>query len=554
MSWAPGLSCTLAFGTTAVFAVVALVGWRHRDERAAGAFVGLTAAFGLWTFWYGIRFGYASVPSQLPWWRLGLATAGFVVPMWVLFGLRYAGKDDWITPNAILVLFAEPTAFVAVLYTNASHELVWSSLSFRTAPVPTIVPVLEPLYYLHITYHYGLVAFGTLLVAGAAYHSMGLYRRQAAALVVAAMPPIVASLTYTVGSSPVPDVDLTPVASLLTVVGIAVAKFEFDLLDRTPIAREQALEEAGGGLLVLDTDEVVVDADERAQRVIDASGVVGKSFAELFPDTSVDGCSGRVVETQDRNGRRYYELRATRLRDSEHAFAGYSVVFRDVTDRRAYEQRLEVANRVLRHNLRNDMNLVQGIANRIESGESTDLETDARLIRQRADRVVELGEKARVMTRTDPAASVSSQTVDLTGPALQVLETFEAQAHGVRFESHLTESLPAVVTDESALRTALQELVENAVEHNDTDDPLVRIEGERRENAVFLRVVDNGPGVPKAEQEVLQSGTETPLHHGGGMGLWLAYWSTQAAGGELSIEQCTEAGSVIELRFSSPED
>jgi signal transduction histidine kinase len=225
------------------------------------------------------------------------------------------------------------------------------------------------------------------------------------------------------------------------------------------------------------------------------------------------------------------------------------VVFRDVTDRRAYEQRLEVANRVLRHNLRNDMNLVQGVADRIESGASDDLEADARLIRQRADRVVELGEKARVMTRTDPASSVSGRTLDLTQPAQQVLERFEADDPTVRFERSLPETLPAVVTDESALLTALQELVENAIEHNDTDDRLVRIEGEHAGTSVSLRVVDNGPGVPDAERDVLQSGTETPLHHGGGMGLWLAYWSTQAAGGELSIEQCTEEGSVVELRF-----
>ena len=548
MPWAPALPSLLAFGISAAFGALAAVGWRHRGDRCAGAFTALTVVLGLWSLCYAVQLGYTTIGQQLPWWRAGIAVGSFVAPLWALFGLRYAGKADWITPNAILLLFAEPSVFVALVYTNTSHGLVWSSLSLDSGVVAAVSPVFASGYYLHVAYQYGLIAFGSLLVLGAAYHSLGLYRRQAVALMVVTVPPILASLSYTVGSSPVPGVDLTPFASALTLGGIAVALFQFDLLDRTPIAREEALSEAGGGLLVLDADEVVVDADNRARQLIDNSSLVGRPFSELFPDASLDSFSGTLVEARTRGSRRYYEGRVARLNDDEGKFTGYSVVFRDVTDRRAYEQRLEVANRVLRHNLRNDMNLVQGIAARIESGESEAIEADARLVRKRAERVVELGEKARVMTRTDPASRASGRSLDLVGPATQVLAAFTDREPTARFEQSLPESLPAVVVDESALVTALEELVENAIEHSE-DPPLVRLEGERSAESVSLRIIDDGPGIPESESQVLDSGTETPLQHGQGMGLWLAYWSAQAAGGELSIERCTEEGSVVELRF-----
>lgn len=552
MPWAPALPSLLALGITAVFGALAAVGWYHRGDRFSGAFTGLAVVLGLWSLCYAVQLGYTNLAQQLPWWRAGIAVGAFVAPLWALFGLRYAGKADWITPNAILLLFAEPSAFVALVYTNTSHGLVWSSLSLNTAVVTAVSPVFASGYYLNVAYQYGLIAFGSLLVLGAAYHSLGLYRRQAIALMVVTVPLVLASFSYTVGTSPVPDVDLTPFASVLTVAGIAVALFQFDLLDRTPIAREEALSEAVGGLLVLNADEVVVDADNRARRVIDNSSLVGRPFSELFPDASLDSFSGTLVEARTRGSRRYYEGRVARLKDDQGQFTGYSVVFRDVTDRRAYEQRLEVANRVLRHNLRNDMNLVQGIAARIESGESEDIEADARLVRERAERVVELGEKARVMTRTDPASRASGWSLDLVGPVKQVLREFSNREPTARFEQSLPESLPAVVVDESALVTALEELVENAIEHSE-DPPLVRIEGERSAESVSLRVIDDGPGIPESESEVLHSGTETPLQHGQGMGLWLAYWSTQAAGGELSIERRTEEGSVVELRFPATE-
>lgn len=555
MVWSPALPSALAIGIAAVFAGLGAVGWRNRGDRCAGALIWLTAVIGLWALCYGIQLGYTTAAEQVTWWRAGLIFASLIGPGWVLFGLRYAGKDEWITPDAVMMLFAEPVAYTALVYTNDSHELIWSAMGFESgALVSAISPTLAAGYYLHATYHYGLIGFGSLLVVGSAYHSLGLYRKQAIALVLATIPPVFTSLSYTVGSSPISGVDLTPFASVFTVVGVSVAMFQFDLLNRTPIARERALAAAGGGLLVLDTDEIVVDADDRARNIIDSSPLISRSFDDLFPGKSPDDFSGTILETRTPSGRRFDEVRVVRLHDDEGQFTGYSVVFRDVTERRTYEQRLEVANRVLRHNLRNDMNLVEGAASRIESGESDDLESDAKAIRKRAERVVELGEKARVMTRTDPASTVASQTVDLVGPVRQVVAGFAEEKPDVHYERAFPESLSAVIADESALLAALRELIENAIEHNTgSETPLVRIEGGQDGELVTLRVVDNGPGIPPSESEVLQSGTETPLNHGGGMGLWLAYWSTQAAGGELSIETCSEMGSTVELTFPAPE-
>jgi signal transduction histidine kinase len=522
MVWSPALPSTLALAIAVVFGVLALVGWRRRDERCAGAFVGLTAAFAFWSLSYGFQLGFTTAAEQVGWWRAGLAFGSLVAPAWVLFGIRYAGKDDWITPDAVVMLFAEPLAYIVLVSTNDSHHFIWSSIGFQSGEmVAAISPILATGYYLHVLYHYALIAFGSVLLLSTAYHSLGLYRRQAIALLLTTVPAIVANVSFTVGRSPVPGVDLTPFASVFTVLGVSVALFNYDMLNRTPIARETALEAAGGGLLVLDSDGMVVDADNCAHVSIDVSPVIGRSFDDLFPEATLQTFSGTVIESRTPSGRRYDEGRIVPLDDDEGQFTGYSVVFRDVTDRRAYEQRLEVANRVLRHNLRNDMNLVEGVAARIESGESTDTEADARLIRKRAERVVELGEKARVMTRSDPESGVPGQIIDVGGPIERVVSAFAAREPGAHYERAFPDSLHAVVTDQSALQTALRELIENAIEHTEAAElPLVRIEGVGNDELVTISVVDDGPGIPPSERDVLRSGTETPLHHGGGMGLW----------------------------------
>lgn len=79
--------------------------------------------------------------------------------------------------------------------------------------------------------------------------------------------------------------------------------------------------------------------------------------------------------------------------------------------------------------------------------------------------------------------------------------------------------------DRRALEFVLSNLVENAVEHADTDSPTVElaavIGSEDTQYPVTLTVVDDGPGIPDREVEILDAGQETPLKHGSGIGLWV---------------------------------
>jgi signal transduction histidine kinase len=99
------------------------------------------------------------------------------------------------------------------------------------------------------------------------------------------------------------------------------------------------------------------------------------------------------------------------------------------------------------------------------------------------------------------------------------------------------------------LTIAVQNLLENAVQHNDTEQPWVRISVETGGGDEYTRihVADNGPGIPETEREVLRKGIETPLEHGSGLGLWLVHWTVTAAGGEVAFSGDESSGSVVTL-------
>ena len=67
----------------------------------------------------------------------------------------------------------------------------------------------------------------------------------------------------------------------------------------------------------------------------------------------------------------------------------------------------------------------------------------------------------------------------------------------------------------------------------------------------MITVADDGPGLPETEREVLETGKETPLAHGQGLGLWLAYWLITNLHGQLEVTELQQ-GTTVEIRLPKP--
>ncbi|OYR82019.1 hypothetical protein DJ84_11635 [Halorubrum ezzemoulense] len=64
---------------------------------------------------------------------------------------------------------------------------------------------------------------------------------------------------------------------------------------------------------------------------------------------------------------------------------------------------------------------------------------------------------------------------------------------------------------------------------------------------IEVSVRDDGPGLPQMEADALETGEETPLNHGNGLGLWMVRMITTQAGGDISV-RTAEAGTDVRLR------
>ena len=199
-----------------------------------------------------------------------------------------------------------------------------------------------------------------------------------------------------------------------------------------------------------------------------------------------------------------------------------------------------VLNRVLRHNIRNDMSVIRGFT-QMMADELHDCSYGETTL-SKIDDLIELAEKARQLDRI-VATDFEHESTELTEWIEDIVATVTQDHPSASITLEYDEAVTAAVLP--SFEQALTELIDNAVKHSG-DTPTVTISVEPVPNVVEIQIADNGPGLADYEADVLQTGTETPLTHGSGLGLWLSHWIVTSHGGSIDAT-VTEDGTTMTI-------
>ncbi|AUV81633.1 histidine kinase [Salinigranum rubrum] len=240
------------------------------------------------------------------------------------------------------------------------------------------------------------------------------------------------------------------------------------------------------------------------------------------------------------------------------------------------EERLSVLNRILRHNLRNDMNVILGYADLIEERADGELVASAAAtIQTTGGDLVDLGEKARWIDEGLDDTATERGELDVASLVERVVADVGASYPETTVTTDLPPGSAATAFAAPAVEEAVRNLVENACEHNDTAAPCVEVSvsartaGEtdggdapldtdgpdsRVSGEVRIVVRDNGPGISDYELEAVTEGHETALEHGSGVGLWLSRWLVEHSGGRLDFADNEPRGTVVTVSLPRAAD
>ncbi|MFA9518663.1 PAS domain S-box protein [Halopenitus sp. H-Gu1] len=353
----------------------------------------------------------------------------------------------------------------------------------------------------------------------------------------------------------------SPVSAIGIVQDITERKQrEQELEDRTE-QYEAVIENVHDGLVIVQ-DEVIQFANARMSELTgySLSDIIGGSITDLigedYRQTVLDRYRTRLeggetptetykIDLRQHDGDLLPVELSVGTFDYEGRPAAIAAV-RDISDRIERTQQLRVMDRVLRHNLRNDMTTIQGNAEAIR--------TEVDSVDEKAEKIIDTSRQLmRTVDKEREIVDVIAERPERTDiDVVDVCQHVVATAHENHPEAAIDldhpEEASALATEK--LGRGIRELLENAIVHNERETPEVSLTVESRDETVRIEIVDNGPGIPEEEVNVLTRQYDVePLYHGSGLGLWLVNWIVKQSGGRLEFEERDPRGSIVTIEL-----
>jgi signal transduction histidine kinase len=525
--------------------------WAYRNRLGGRFFIATIGCEALWALSYGaalfvfdpaLRYAF-----EVPIW----VAINFIGVFFLAFALEYTGRSELLRSKAMGAVVGLQIVHTLVVVTNPIHGIAWTG--YRIDPVfglATVSYAHQPWLFVNAGGFILLIGVASFLLADTVFSYGPLYRTQAAAIAVSPIFPGLPFLLWLAEVGGTPPLNLTPLVFPIHLAFDMYAFFSRDMFEMVPAARRiadrAAIDNLGTAVVIVDTGERIIERNDEAARVLGlpAGTALGGQLSEYAPDVNPTESGGTVTRTVD-GQERTYAVTTAPLEAAGGTSVGNSIVLQDITAERRREQRLAVLNRVLRHNLRNDLNVVQGYLDiATDRVDDADLRGMLETATRKTAGVIELGEKARSIENAMGDGAGGTTPVAVRPFLDDICEDLTAGADAeIRIEVPTERS---VHTDPSILAVVLENLIENAVEHADTDAPVVAVRVGTAGSDVAIEVEDNGPGVPDHELDVLDATEETALEHGSGLGLWIVKWGVASLGGTVEFD-VSDAGTVARV-------
>jgi PAS domain S-box-containing protein len=325
--------------------------------------------------------------------------------------------------------------------------------------------------------------------------------------------------------------------------------------------REQAarvLDVVGDGIFLLDRDGIVRLWNRAAEVAtgLRADEVVGRAPGDVSPGWDELAARIPVAERGDtaRSVTLPVELRGRDLWLSFVAVRGPEGVvyaFRDLTGERRLDEEKSDFIATVSHELRTPMAAVYGAAQTLLLREGELAPERARelleMIATQAARLSQITEEVLLASRLDRG------DVPLERERVDLVEVARAATHAV--DGRVEVDAPGSVTaagDADRIQQVLVNLLDNAVKYGGSH---VVIRVERGEAVARVAVSDNGPGIPRPEQQLIfekfyRGDPQLARSPGGtGLGLFISRELVQRMGGRLDVESPPGGGAtfVVEL-------
>ncbi|AXR76269.1 signal transduction histidine kinase (plasmid) [Natrarchaeobaculum sulfurireducens] len=215
-------------------------------------------------------------------------------------------------------------------------------------------------------------------------------------------------------------------------------------------------------------------------------------------------------------------------------------------------EQLLLLNRITRHDIRNEMNVITGWAGQLDNHVDEAGKEICERILDSSHNVVELTRAVREF--------VEVLEMD-NDPKLKPITLETALADEIEKRRSLFEDAEFVVDGEippievqanELLPSVFRNLLNNAVQHNDSKTPRVTVTVTEQDTSVEVVIADNGPGIPADRRDAVLGRTEEKLDNpSAGVGLYLVDTLVDQYGGTIRITGSDNGGAAVTVTLET---
>ena len=499
---------------TAALVISALYIWLHSLLPGAKTAALLLLLGTVWMVGFAVEVIGADISIKVLGDKIQFLTMVLVPVIWLIYVLRFTGIEKWVTRRNVALLSIVPVIVILLGFTNEMHGLVWGTVAL-TSEEPFILNKSHDVgYWAFMAYSYMLVLFGIFLLIQTLIRSHHLYRQQGKTLLFALFVPLLGGALYMYGVNP-----LSPFSSLRLIITVITLIMVWGFIrmrleDIAPMIRGTIIESIGDGVIVLDSQDHIIDLNPSAQHLMGctASEKIGQSIKAVWPGLS-DSVLSDSVQSTDRESvtqeigvdvkgePRIFDIRTSSLLDWRGRINNRVIVVRDITERRQSEEKIrvslrekEILLREIHHRVKNNLQIISSLLN-LQSKYVRD-KRDLEMMRESQDRIRSMALIHEKLYKSESLADIDSReyVTDLTRELMRL--------YGTKSDISLKIEVEDVFLDiDTAIPCGLiiNELVSNCLKHafpgGKSGEITVRLRS--LDGKTELLVSDNGVGIPE---------------------------------------------------------
>lgn len=330
---------------------------------------------------------------------------------------------------------------------------------------------------------------------------------------------------------------------------------------------EAVLESVTSGIVSLDENRRILLMNSTAQKLLtDRSGDVpeGMPMADLAPAIAAmveQGSSGGIVQ-YNRAG----DLLTLAVKTSRDA-TGYVITFEDIT-RQLLDQRTaawsDVARRIA-HEIKNPLTPIQLATERLSRRYRKQITDNPELFEDLTRTIIrQVGELRKMVDEFSSFARLPKPVFRAEDPAAltrQSLFLQEVARPDIAFAFTAERDIAAIDCDRHQFGQAMTNVLKNAVEAveakaknvfkdgGDEYHGAISVEVVDHDLSILVRVTDNGIGLPKDSERIIEPYVTT-REKGTGLGLAIVNKIVEEHGGEMTFTAAQGGGTTVTMRFA----